>query len=118
MTPQTPYATGVKREYAVRDDLLAAGWVLVMRAAGSHGPADLAMVHPQHGLALIQVGAPNKDIGPDAREKLTRLADLCSALPLIATPIPYKPIRYRVVTRTPAQSWPIFDPIHGMDPRR
>jgi len=114
----TVYQQGKRREYAVRDHLLALGWTHVMTAAGSKGPADLVMVHPQHGLALVQVGAPGKDIGPASRLALTALADLCSALPLVATPIPRHGIRYRVVTRTPAQSWPAFDPVHGMDPRR
>lgn len=108
------YRNGKAREYRVRDDLLAKGWVLVAQTGGSHGPADLVMVHPTHGLALIQVGALGKVIGPQARLDLIRLADLCSALPICATGVPNVGYRYRLVTATPAQSWPEFDPIWGL----
>lgn len=114
----TLYAQGKRREYAVRDHMLLMGWTHVMTAAGSKGPADLILAHPQHGLALVQVGTAGKFLGPTARRDLLALADLCSALPIVATPIPRHGIRYRVVTLTPAQSWPVFDPVYGMDPRR
>lgn len=114
----TAYAAGKRREYAVRDHMIFMGWTHVMTAAGSKGPADLILAHPIHGLALVQVGTSGKFLGPQARKDLIALADLCSALPIVATPIPRHGIRYRVVTFTPAQSWPVFDPAHGLDPRR
>lgn len=101
---------GRKREHRVRNHLVDHGWHLVSRSAGSKGPADIVMVHPDQGLALIQVGPKGKSIGPTERARLVALADLCSALPLIATPLPGVGIRYRVVTRGPASTWHPYDP--------
>lgn len=75
---------GRAREYRVRDHLIAAGWTFIARAAGSKGPADLIMAHPNHGPALIQVGANNKFLGPSDRARLLHAADLCRAVPVLA----------------------------------
>lgn len=96
---------GRSREHRVRDSLIRDGWVFIMRAAGSRGPADLAMAHPEHGLALIQVGTHNKQLGPADRLRLTRAATLCSALPLLAVCGPGKPPVYWVVSEDVPSKW-------------
>lgn len=76
---------GRAREHRTRDILTESGWIMVMRAAASKGPADLLMGHPHHGAALIQVGTRNKRLDPDDRNRLCDAADLCGALALLAT---------------------------------
>lgn len=85
--------------------MIRSGWLPLFRAAGSKGPADIGMMHPTHGLALVQVGSRSKTLGPADRERLCYAADLCSALPLLAIVIPREPIRYFVVTRETASKW-------------
>lgn len=101
--------SGRSREWKVRDDLTLNGWELIARAAGSKGPADLIMAHPDYGMALIQVGTANKTLGPAERTRLLHAADLCSALPLVAHCIhrPGKPTRidYWRVTNGPPSQW-------------
>lgn len=83
---------GAARERKVRDHMLAAGWELIARSAGSKGPADLVMASATHGLGLVQVGtAASKQLGPAARDRLLHAANLSgcprcghSALPLAA----------------------------------
>jgi hypothetical protein len=101
---------GRAREYRVRDHLIAHGWELVARSAGSKGAADLVMVHPDHGLALVQVGTPNKTLGPNDRARFLRLAGLCSALALVAVVIPSIGVRYRLVSDGPATHWERWQP--------
>lgn len=96
---------GRRGEYRVRDRLAADGWLLVARSAASKGAADLIMVHPDHGLALIQAGTPNKTLGPADRERLCNMADLCNALPLLAVVVPRKSIRFFQVTRDVPSKW-------------
>jgi hypothetical protein len=82
-----------------------------MRAAGSKGAADLALVHPEHGLAWAQVGTANKRLGPDARERLVKLAELSGALPLLITTAPgVRPKAYIVTRDVPSrwQPWPLI----------
>ena len=97
--------SGRAREYRTRDDLISRGWHLVMRSAGSKGAADLCMVHPDQGLALVQVGTANKSIGPADRARFLDLAYLCGALPLLAVAAPRVPIRYFHVGLGPASTW-------------
>lgn len=79
-----------------------------MHAAGSKGSADLAMVHADHGLALIQVGGKSKRLGPDARARLVADAQDAGALALLAIPRHGVGIDYwHVDTDTPShwQEW-------------
>ena len=77
-----------------------------MRAASSKGAADLAMLHPEMGLAWVQVGtAKSKSLGPDERERLVSLADQTGALPLLVTSGPGVPTRGWEVTRGTASTW-------------
>ena len=102
---------GRRIEWKVRDHLTEHGWYMVMRAAGSRGAGDLLMAHPEHGAALIQVGrAKSKRLGPADRARLLHAADLCSALPLLATYTPYRGIRYHIVNPDPAGRWDEYHP--------
>lgn len=96
---------GRAREHKVRDEMIAAGWHLVSRSAGSKGAADLVMVSPERGLALVQVGTGNKTIGPSDRARLTELAAMCGALPLLAQCAPRTRTVYWHVTTEPAGRW-------------
>lgn len=115
MSPISTARQGRDRELRVAHRLQSFGWELIARSAASKGPADLVMAHELHGLALIQVGTANKRLGPAARERLLHAAELCSALPLLATPHAYG-YRLRIVSHTPAQSWLVFDPVNGFEP--
>lgn len=96
---------GRRREHKVRDDLAARGWVPIMRAAASKGPADLLLAHPDHGAALVQVGSRTKTLGPADRERFCTAAELCGALALLAVVIPRAGITYWTVTRDTASKW-------------
>lgn len=99
---------GAARERRVRDHMIDHGWHLVARSAGSKGAADLVMVHPDHGLALVQVGTSNKTLGPHDRTRFLQLADLCSALPLVAVCAPRLPVRFLCVNEGPASKWKAY----------
>jgi hypothetical protein len=101
--------TGRTREYRVRDEMIADGWHFIMRAAASKGPADLAMAHPDHGLALVQVGSKSKTLGPADRERLCDAAQLCSALPLLAVVVSRERTRTYVVDRGKPGGWVRWD---------
>lgn len=105
---------GRRREWKVRDELKGHGWHLVARSAGSKGAADLVMVHPFHGLALLQVGTANKTLGPADRTRLLELAGMCGALPLVCHVIaqPGKPttLSYWRVYDSPPSNWEPWDP--------
>ena len=77
--------SGKQREYKVKYLFAEHGWVPIIRAAGSKGPADLLMAHEVHGAALIQVGTVSKTLGPADRARFTQAAHLCGALCLLAT---------------------------------
>lgn len=96
--------SGRAREYRVRDAMRDAGWVFVMRAAGSKGCADLLMAHPDHGAALVQVGTASKRIGPEDRTRFVAAASLCGALPLLASAT-RAGIRYWHVTPDVPSTW-------------
>lgn len=109
---------GRAREYRVRKNMVSAGWVPIMRAAGSKGVADLFMGHALHGGALVQVGTGNKvircatkDCDHDggtaaqcARDRFVTAAELCGALALLATAT-RAGIRYWWVTRDQPRHW-------------
>lgn len=102
-------SSGRAREYRVRDEMIADGWHFIMRAAASKGPADLAMAHPEHGLALVQVGSKSKTLGPADRERLCNAADLCSAIPLLAVIRPREKTRTWVVDRGLPGGWAVWE---------
>lgn len=107
----TNYArSGAAKEHVVKNAMVDAGWVHVMRAAASKGPADLLLGHPIHGGALVQVGSKSKSLGPADRARLLEAAELIGALPIIAVVVPRKPIRYHVVALGPASTWTEFVP--------
>lgn len=100
---------GRAREHRVRDHLIDAGWTFIMRSAGSKGPADIAMAHPERGLALLQIGTANKRLGPADRGRLLHAADLCSALPILAAATRVG-ITYWWVGPGPASTWDQWSP--------
>jgi hypothetical protein len=106
--------SGRAREHKVRDDLDAHGYAPIMRAAASKGAADLLHGHLDVGAVLVQVGTGNKTLGPDDRERFCDAADLCHALPLlatvIATPGKRTNIRYWLVNRDVPSTWKEWRP--------
>jgi len=97
---------GRAREHRISKLMIANGWQQVMRAAGSKGPADLAMLHPLLGLAWVQVGtAKSKTLSPLDRDRLVSIAEQTHAIPLLATSGPGIPTRFWVVTRDTASKW-------------
>jgi hypothetical protein len=64
--------------------MMRTGWRQVMRAAGSKGSADLFMVHPEYGGALVQVGTESKSLGPGGRQRFLRDAADTGSLAIIA----------------------------------
>jgi Holliday junction resolvase len=96
---------GRAREHRVTRHMEKAGWLKVMRSAGSKGVADLFLVHPFHGTALVQVGTGSKFIGPDDRDKFVTIAEACGALPLLASCAPGVPPVFWRVTRDTASKW-------------
>jgi len=93
----------------VRDDMATRGWVPIMRAAASKGPADLLLAHPVHGAALVQVGRKSKTLGPADRERLCTAAELCGALALLAVHLPRAGVTYWLVTRDTPSRWTRYD---------
>lgn len=101
---------GRAREYVVRDEMVAQGWVFIMRAAASKGPGDLLLAHEEYGAALVQVGTPSKTLGPADRLRLVTAADLCGALPLLAIKPPRAKTRYWHVTHGTPSTWNEWKP--------
>lgn len=115
---------GRAREYRVRDHMIRNGWACVMRASGSRGAADLAMLHPFVGLAWVQVGTRNKTLGCRdkghshedntaawcARDRLVSVAEQTGALALLAVCSPGIPPRFWRVTRDTPSKWTEFQP--------
>lgn len=105
---------GRAREYQVRDDLDAKGYTPIMRAAASKGAADL--LHGNHlvGAVLVQVGTGNKTLNQQARDRFVEAAELCHALPVlatvIATPGKRTHIRYWLVNRDVPSTWTEWTP--------
>lgn len=102
-------SSGAARERRVRDRLEAAGYPAIMRAAASKGAADLLHGHPEIGAILVQVGTGNKTLGPADRERFCNAADLCGALPILASVVehPGRPslIHYWIVSRGKPSTW-------------
>lgn len=100
---------GRAREHRVIKLMESHGWLKIMRAAGSKGPADAVLLHPFLGLCWLQVGtAASKTLGPDARDRLCSIAEHTNALALLATSGPGIRTRFFVVTRETASKWKEF----------
>lgn len=97
---------GRAREHRVSKLMQDHGWLQIMRAAASKGPADLAMLHPFYGLAWVQVGtAKSKTLSPDERARLCSVAEQTNAMALLATSGPGVPTTFWQVTRAAASNW-------------
>lgn len=105
---------GRRREYQVRDLMIAAGWRFIMRAAASKGSGDLLMAHEHHGAALVQCGTKNKQLGPTDRNRFVDDAELIGALPLLAVVVPRAGVTFWRVTRDAGSQWLAFDPERGL----
>jgi tRNA splicing endonuclease len=101
--------SGRAREYKVRDQLIAHGFELVMRSAGSKGAADLAMARADIGLILVQVGTDKKSLGPADRIRFVKLAAAARAKPILAT-VTRQGIEYRVVNQLTPRWWGQWNP--------
>ena len=105
---------GRRREYQVRDHLIAHGWPHIMRASSSKGAADLLHASWGQGPLLIQVGGAAKTLSPAERRRLCRASEHCHALPILAQVIatPGKPTRiaYWHVTRDVPSTWTEWTP--------
>lgn len=105
---------GRRREWLVRDALTAAGYPHVMKAGGSRGPADLLHGNPIVGAVLVQVGNGRKTLNQEGRDRFCEAADLCHALPILATVIAQPGrrtvIRYWRVTRDIPSTWNEWTP--------
>ena len=106
--------SGRAREYRVRDHLESLGYPFVMRAAASKGAADLLHGHPLVGAVLVQVGTSNKTLNQEGRDRFCEAADLCHALPVlatvIATPGKRTEITFWRVTRDVPSTWRSWTP--------
>ena len=95
---------GRAREHKVRDHLIANGWHMIMRAAGSKGPADLILAHETRGQILVQVGTASKTLGPADRARICTAARLCNAWPILAT-VHKGRITYHHITLLTPRTW-------------
>jgi hypothetical protein len=102
--------TGRAREYKVREALKEHGWRQIMRSAGSKGSADLYLVHPVHGGALIQVGSRTKTLLPADRARFVTDAADTGNLAILAIVTPRAPIRYWQVTTASPRGWHAWHP--------
>ena len=94
------YEAGRRREYKVIHELMVDhNCEHPMRSAGSKGPADFIIAHPEQGTLAVQVGSPKKALSPADRERLCSFAEAHGALPILARVIPRQPIEYMHVTR-------------------
>lgn len=103
-------SSGRRREHRVRDELAARGWIPVMRSAASKGPADLFLVHPDRGGALVQVGGISKRLDPEPRDLFVHVCELSGMLPILAIAPPRQPTVYWQVTRDTASKWTPWTP--------
>lgn len=80
----TQYARGVAFERVVAARLTEDGY-FVVRAAGSHGKADLVALKPMQAVLIqCKLGGPG-DVGPKEWNDFLRAADDAGALALIAS---------------------------------
>ena len=83
----TNYARGTRREHKIGDLYEENGWAVV-RAAGSHGPADLVCMKAGRQTELVQVKADRSSafahFGPAEREELLRFALKAGARAVLA----------------------------------
>jgi Holliday junction resolvase len=88
--PNTNYRRGARFEYQCRDELMEAGW-FVIRAAGSHGAADLVALRGNDVL-LIQCKVGKDLLSAKDRMILVGLSRITVAKPVLA----YRPGRGRI----------------------
>jgi Holliday junction resolvase len=110
----TPYKRGRYAEWAVRDLLRKAGW-LVMRSYASKGPYDLVAVHRDHDTALIQVKASRQKMptigaaSPAERIALWQTAEQVGGDAIVACYHQGK-VRYHKLAGRGAGEWDYWSP--------
>jgi Holliday junction resolvase len=77
---------GINRERQLAAQLTESGW-WVMRAAGSHGVADLVCLHKGRRPMMLEVksnsGSPFAGFGPAKRQALSEAAQQAGAIPYL-----------------------------------
>lgn len=81
--PNAKYRAGRDLEYAVMKHLAANGYVVMCRAAGSHGPADVIAQKPGQ-LLYVQCKTGGKDTKAK-RDHLSEMARWVGAVPLVSS---------------------------------
>lgn len=99
-------------ERQVRTALQLAGW-FVIRAAGSHGPADLVALRAQRKPLLVSCKL-NGRLGPAERQELLDAARAAGGRPVLAT----RPRRGRVLLGVVLQEGKRIAPIDELDAPR
>jgi Holliday junction resolvase-like predicted endonuclease len=82
--PNSNYRDGRDLEYAVMKHLKDNGYIILARASGSHGPADVIALKPRGELLLVQCKTGGKESAAK-RANLAELAGWADAVPLIAS---------------------------------
>lgn len=102
----TNYAhVGRRREHLVIHELAKFGWVKIARSAGSKGPVDVVLAHEKRGVILVQVGGPDKTLGPEDRALICTYARLTNAWPILATVNKGGRIEYRHINTLTPRTW-------------
>ena len=93
----TNYAIGARFEYKTATYFRRHGY-FVIRAAGSHGPADLVAVKKGYATLLIQCKRGQEDVVMDERNHLYEAAQQAGAVPITACSVGRVPTVYRCLT--------------------
>jgi len=100
------YKNGAAAEYRIQTDLETDGYAC-LRAAGSHGKADIIALKPGQ-ILLVQVKRSNPQLTPADRNALLELARITGGLPIVAYKPPRKPVIYRQLTGLGPKDWRPF----------
>lgn len=97
MAKQTKYEKGRTFEYKIKTYLTRRGY-FVIRAAGSHGPADLVAVRKGQRPMLVQCKKGTATVGKEEHNELFRAATQADAMAIIITSEDRGPMVFKVVT--------------------
>lgn len=93
----TNYTIGARFEYKTATYFRRHNY-FVIRAAGSHGPADLVAVKKGYATLLIQCKRGQEDVVVDERNHLYVAAQQAGAVPITACSVGRAPTVYRCLT--------------------
>jgi Holliday junction resolvase len=97
MVKQTKYEKGRTFEYKIKTYLTRRGY-FVVRAAGSHGPADLVAVRKGQRPVFVQCKKGSATVGKEEHNELFRAALQAGARAVIAVSEDRKPTVFKAVT--------------------